>query len=143
MVFSTLLPFWHPKYHPEMIGFTAVFMVWRAGAPPSPLLAPKWGKLVNFNEFNGFSQKTLKWRKMWFLGHFNPQTPKNHPFHPFDPLWCRNPYIGIPYIGIPYIGIPYKGNPYVGNPYIGNPYIAPQEPPRDPLQGGRISTSRG
>ena len=83
MVFSTLLRFWHPKYPPETIGLTAVFMVWRAGAPPGPLLAPKWGK-------------------MWFLGHFNTQTPKNHPFHPFDPLWCRNPYIGIPYIGIPY-----------------------------------------
>ena len=79
-------------------------MVWRAGAPPGPLLAPKWGKI-------------------WFLGHFNTQTPKNHPFHPFDPLWCRNPYIGIPHIGIPYIGIPYIGNPYVGNSYIGNPYI--------------------
>ena len=84
--------------------FTAVFMVWRAGAPPGPLLAPKWGKI-------------------WFLGHFNTQTPKNHPFHPFDPLWCRNPYIGIPYIGIPYIGIPYIGISYIGIPYIGIPYI--------------------
>ena len=83
MVFSTLLPFWHPKYPPEMVVITAVFMVWRAGAPPSPLWAPKWGKLVNFSEFIGFSPKTLKWGKIWFPGHFTPQTPKNHPkYHP-------------------------------------------------------------
>ena len=45
VVFSTLLPFWHPKYPPEMVVITAVFMVWRAGAPPSPLLAHKGGEL--------------------------------------------------------------------------------------------------
>ena len=52
--FNPQTPENHPKYHPETMDFTAVFMVWRAGAPPGPLLAPKWGKMVNFNEFNGF-----------------------------------------------------------------------------------------
>ena len=42
--FNPQTPENHPKYHPETIDFTAVFMVWRAGAPPGPLLAPKWGK---------------------------------------------------------------------------------------------------
>ena len=63
--FTPQTPKNHPKYHPETIDFTAVFMVWRAGAPPGPLLAPKWGKPVNFNEFNGFSPKTT------FPPHFN------------------------------------------------------------------------
>ena len=70
VVFSTLLPFWHPKYPPEMVVITAVFMVWRAGAPPSPLWAPKWGKLVNFNEFNGFSPKTIKMGENVVFGAF-------------------------------------------------------------------------